>query len=543
MNTLRHRHSMHYAVVLAAVLFALGAVAQPPAALASDNADDLLKGLDSALAAPPPAATQEPARPRLECIENFHGKLELSSAYYWAGAEHQDWLGVGRLKLSTSQPVAGWNVAANAWIEAGNQDDTWAGVNEWPQDDDRRRRYLEINELYATRSAGPYDLTFGRKLLPNGVSTLWSPADRYDAWDLNDPVDNRRMGTWQARVDRYFGDTTLTAVLLPVYQDHKVPSPQSRWYGNAFDYDFRYEAMRPAQQFPNLGAALALVPEKLVAWMNARGLSIDLLQIDPETAQLRRTRTVPAVTWRNLGTLLRAKTTYSGFDLYSSFSYSYSPYPVLRVSSSSSQDVLAAARLRLNVTPLNASIAAGFSTSLTATRLELETAPVRYASAAAGFSTTHGRWEFHGEAVQNQAEAGRDDSYLNYAVGTIVSIDELAHALGCQGLNLVAEYFGEWETRSQNAVGYILSSREMRIGQRDIAAAAELKVNEDWSLRAAGHFELRREGRFYRLDVRKRLAAALFLTCRAEVFSGPKESYYGLWRDNDRAIVALEYSF
>ena len=110
-------------------------------------------------------------------------------------------------------------------------------------------------------------------------------------------------------------------------------------------------------------------------------------------------------------------------------------------------------------------------------------------------------------------------------------------------MNLVAEYFGEWETQSQYAEGYVISSRETRLGQRDIAVAAELKVNEGWTLAAAAHHELRREGQFYRFEVRKRLTPSLLLSGRVEFFSGPLLSYYGLWRNNDRAVVTLEYSF
>lgn len=510
-------------IALVTLLSTLAAGAQDALTPAKDTVDDLLKGLDSALAAPPPAVAVLPEHSRLKFIENLHGKLELSGAYYWEKAappgklwDYQDWLGSSRLTLSTSQPIADWNVATNVWVETSNQDNTMAGVSEWPQDDDRRRRYLELNELYATRSFDDYDLTFGRKLLPNGVSTFWSPADRYDAWDLNDPIDHRSLGTWQARLDRYFGDTTLTAALLPVYQDHKLPSPMSRWYGSDFGYDFRYEATQLAALVPGHDTE---VPEDLAAWMSANELPLDLLPTEPTTGALSAKRTMPAVTWQNVGSLLRAKTTCEGFDLYSSFSYSYSPYSVLKISPTTPAAILEQRRL------------------------QLEVVPVRYASAATGFSTTCGRWEFHGEAVQNQAEAGRDDSYLNYALGTTVAIDELAQAGGFQSLHLVTEYFGEWETQSQNADGYIISSREVRLGRRDIATGAELKINEGWTVAALAHHELRREGRFYRFEVRKRLAPSLLLSGGVEVFRGPDLSYYGLWQNNSRATLTLEYSF
>ena len=513
------------AVLLALITFLsmLVAGAQEPVAPAKDSVADLLKGLDSALSAPPPAVAPLPAHPRLKCLENLHGKLELSSTYYWVEAEppgnqwdYQDWLGASRLTLSTSQPVVGWNLATNVWLEAGNQESTVAGVSEWPQDDDRRRRYIEINELYATHAFGDTDLTLGRKLLPNGVSTFWSPASRYDAWDLNDPINHRSLGTWQARIDHYIGDTTLTAALLPVYQVHKFPAPSSRWYGSAFDYDFRYEATRLAGLVPGHDTE---VPEDLAAWMSANGLPLNLLPTEPATGGLSAKRTVPSITWQSVGSLLRAKTTYQGFDLYSSFSYGYSPYPVLKISPATPAAILAQQQL------------------------ELAVVPVRYASAAAGFSTTCGRWEFHGEAIQNQAEALRDDSYLNYVLGTTVSIDELAQASGCQSLNLVSEYFGERETQSQDAAGYIISSREVRLGRRDIATGAELKINEGWTVAAFAHHELGRQGRFYRLEVRKRLAPSLLLTGRGELFCGPDLSYYGLWQNNNRATVTLEYSF
>jgi hypothetical protein len=40
-----------------------------------------------------------------------------------------------------------------------------------------------------------------------------------------------------------------------------------------------------------------------------------------------------------------------------------------------------------------------------------------------------------------------------------------------------------------------------------------------------------------------RLRPGLVLGGGVELFSGPEDSAFGLWRDNDRALASLEYTF
>ena len=87
-------------------------------------------------------------------------------------------VGEARLNCSTWMGKDFWSLHAAGWLEAGTQDNTYKGVSPVGRDTDRHRRYAELNEIYFILSSENADLTSGKKIFKNGISTIYSPANR-----------------------------------------------------------------------------------------------------------------------------------------------------------------------------------------------------------------------------------------------------------------------------------------------------------------------------------------------------------------------------
>ena len=285
--------------ILLLLLWAPGAGAQ--------QGSDLLKELDEK---PPAEQTKKPAGeaaakaekawdPLAQLKKNFEGSLRLRYTGYFNPAEERpdadtkrnqgeillrfaDWVGDKKLRLDVS-----------GWLEAGTQKNTYAGVTDSWQENDDRRNYLELNELYLSTQQKDFTVYLGKRLFPNGIATLYSPADILRPRDMNDPLDWKYFGIWQGRVDYFWKESTLTAALLPVFQPWKVPSPTSRWAGNPDPQN--------TQRDPTFTDPYTSVQDDL-----------------------------PEISTNNMGYFGRGKTTHRGFDIYSSLYYGPGAYPVLR---------------------------------------------------------------------------------------------------------------------------------------------------------------------------------------------------------------------
>jgi hypothetical protein len=295
---------------------------------------DLLKELDEKPPAEqgkkPEAETAGKAakawNPLDQLQKNFEGSARLRYTGYFNPAEERpeadtkrnqgevllrfaDWVGDKKLRLDIS-----------GWLEAGTQKNTYAGVTDSWQETDHRRNYLELNELYLTTQQKDFTVYLGKRLFPNGIATLYSPADILRPRDMNDPLDWKYFGIWQGRMDYFWKESTLTAALLPVFQPWKLPSSTSRWAGNPTSKDSQRDPTF-TDPYPNV-------------------------QDD-----------IPEISGGNVGYFTRGKTTVRGFDLYSSLYYGPGAYPVLRQETQPAGNVYIKEHVKVT------NLAAGFSTT------------------------------------------------------------------------------------------------------------------------------------------------------------------------------------
>ena len=262
-----------------------------------------------------------------QIISHITGSLRLRTMYYFRNPQERDnadmnnVMGEALLKFSDWVGGKKWRVDISGWAEGGSQKDTYAGVFYSLQDDDRRRKYFEVNEIYYTLSQNDYNVTLGRKIFANGLSTLYSPSDRLRPRDGNDPLDQKELGIWQARLDYFLGPATITAAVLPVFQANKGPSETSRWMGSKRDNDNRDYDFHEDASGNNIEEDRANIAAK------------------------------------NIGYFGRYKNTYKGWDLFFSLYHGPNLYYVLR------EETRGAEKVKIKETVKVGNYAAGFSTT------------------------------------------------------------------------------------------------------------------------------------------------------------------------------------
>ncbi|MFC1608064.1 hypothetical protein ACFL47_08845, partial [Candidatus Latescibacterota bacterium] len=91
-----------------------------------------------------------------------------------------------RLDMSTWFGGESWRLTMAGWIEGGTEKNIWrcsSQTDDFFQNKDHHRRYLELNELYFRLYHDRFDLTVGKMVFSNGICPLYSPADRYGPSD------------------------------------------------------------------------------------------------------------------------------------------------------------------------------------------------------------------------------------------------------------------------------------------------------------------------------------------------------------------------
>ncbi|MCG8618694.1 MAG: hypothetical protein MI802_20935 [Desulfobacterales bacterium] len=169
--------------------------------------------------------------------ENHETSLRVRHSYFpdelddRVGLDNTQYVTEGLFKFASWLGSSDFKLKFSGWAEYGTQDDTYRGSLHWMQDQEYYRRIFELNELYAVYSMDTMDLTVGKKEFPTGISTLFSPSDRFRPADLHDPLDPKALGIWQIKSDYYLDSSKFEFALIPIYTYKKYPAPSSRWWG------------------------------------------------------------------------------------------------------------------------------------------------------------------------------------------------------------------------------------------------------------------------------------------------------------------------
>ncbi|MFA7257430.1 MAG: hypothetical protein WC047_07655 [Kiritimatiellales bacterium] len=417
--------------------------------------------------------------------ENLSGKAIMQYTAFFndrqkqTGSDNKNHFWDTVLELNTWTGGNDWRIDVSGWMQAGNQDHTFSGVSPdagalFRDTDDQDHRYLTLNELYLTLNFNSWDLTLGKKIFKNGLSAIYSPADKLRPVAGYDPLNVRDLGIWQVRADFYRNQTTWTFAVLPVYQPDKVPHTSSRWVNAP-------AGPSPASDYPDM---------------------------DP----------------KDFGWFVRGKTVKNGWDLFASLYTGPGRQYVME----NRGTLLAPVLVRRVPGVINP---------------------------AAGYSTTRGRWEFHGEAAYTDAYRNDDQDYISVVQGTTLTIDgDRVSDLGLEQILATFEAAWEWTTDRQTAANYITDSDSTRAGQSDLITRLQFKVNEDLSFEYNSHIILGKWGYANRFGGSWKFMNNLTWRTGVEFFGGKSGGgpaaglnnlgvNYGGWKRNNRLVTSLEYEF
>jgi hypothetical protein len=342
-----------------------------------------------------------------------------------------------------------------------------------------RRSLLAVKEAVATVRRGPFELGVGKQIFAWGTADAFNPTDRINPYDYLDILDNEKMAVWSAAARLEAGPASLTFVVVPFFTPSRLPLRNSRW--------------------------TPLPPPGFVAVVDGRE--------------------VPDRAVDNMQYAARLKTTVKGWDLSVSYYDGFEDTPAFRRS------------------------AAGLGPGVVVPRFT----PVftRARVAGADFSTTWRGFEFHGEGAFSFVESnGRQDDFQ-----AIVGFNRTWDGLGLRWLErvvLILEYARETVLRTHPGSPIVEAGSAGQVGDliadnafRDtVVSRLRLEVSDDTKIQLTGLADLASGPSHYaQLKVSHRPRDAWLVEAGVDVLGGPRQSFWGRWRDNDRFFLSVKYFF
>lgn len=263
-----------------------------------DTSDDEFLDAGAPAAKKPAKAVTAPDDPFTQMMKRAQYQLDLFTTYFPMGYNNRQVVddhvvGWGKFQVTTRAsltPDTQFNLKMHAVGSTVTNDHQ--GAVTAPGAHSNRAKWVDVDTLSLAHQIGANTVTIGKAPLSMGLSTLYSPIDRYEPGYAADPTQSFRTGRWQARYDRAVGDDQLTLAILPTDEASAVPHKNSRWFGGTSNYAFT--------AMPTLAA----------------GTSI--------------TENYHDAAARNWGYLGRYKGTANGFDYFGLLHYGPTIYPILR---------------------------------------------------------------------------------------------------------------------------------------------------------------------------------------------------------------------
>jgi hypothetical protein len=254
--------------------------------------------------------------PLTRFINNAEYELDSSTTGYFKKvdsktADNDDAAFLARLTAkSKTQLSDSISAGMELYANYSSQKQEYHGVFRNPDQHVRQPRVVDFNSVWLRYGADDFELMAGKDYLQNGLSEIYSPVDRFGMFNLTNPSQLYRTGVWQAGINYFINDDTLTFKVLPVPEKIQIPSMYSRWLGNTNDPEFAVLAAN--------------------------------YQIDEKFRPVRV---------ENMGYLLQYKGSRAGYDFFGLLHHGPSMYPTLIYGNHINQ--------RIKTEPLATSISAG----------------------------------------------------------------------------------------------------------------------------------------------------------------------------------------
>jgi hypothetical protein len=245
------------------------------------------------------------------------------------------------------------------------------------------------------------------------------------------------------------------------------------------------------------------------------------LAVPEDVAALAEPRELPPNTAENMQYAARLRGTIAGWDLSVSYFEGFEATPVIEQTTVAVAPGVEVTRLTPVFTRMRVP---GFD-----------------------FSTTFGKLEVHGEAAAKfVVRDGRDDRFQGIA-GINYAFDELGLSW-LDRIHVIAEYAREEVLATDSSSPVLDLDDRLALpnnGFRD-AVIGRLLVhfNDDTQLEVGGTVNFVGSVNHYlNVELTHKATDALHVTTGVDLFNGPRDTFWGRWRDNDRFYMRVEYFF
>ena len=355
------------------------------------------------------------------------------------------------------------------------------GVFAPPNNKELYAPYVDFKEANVRYEQKAFAVLLGRAPCNVGLSTLYSPADRYRTLNLVNPMHIDDLGAWQASLDWFMGENTLRFSVLPFEESSPAPHGHSRWVGTA-QKDFQIESS--VSQAGGIAAG-------------ATGLFIPPL-VTPRTALRNRP-----------GFLAKYSGVATGLDYFASAHVGPSIYSVMQ-----------------NPSPGDFVIEIPYA-----------------ATFSAGLTFTRGPLEVHAESPWQVTAGGDDQDFLRYVIGASYRETTWAEGLHLNEITPVVEYAGEWVTDQQHSPGVSVDSTNTRPFRNTLLFKMDVMANDKCTASVGGirNFTSRDYAQAIGLEYKPNYNLTLKL--HAVFFGGPSNSPFGRWDRNDHLEISAKKTF
>lgn len=155
------------------------------------------------------------------------------------------------------------------------------------------------------------------------------------------------------------------------------------------------------------------------------------------------------------------------------------------------------------------------------------------------FSTTFGKWEIHGELGYFISDDDGLDSYLQYVVGFNYSWSDLV--LG-HDVTLILEYAGETITNEGDDPAFI-DTEISRVFTNSVLSRVIYEIDYYTKFEFLGAFNFDDDDFYIQTKFFRDLSESLKIEAGFDILQGPRDTFFGQFKDNDRFFCSLEYLF
>ncbi len=163
----------------------------------------------------------------------------------------------------------------------------------------------------------------------------------------------------------------------------------------------------------------------------------------------------------------------------------------------------------------------------------------RFRAIGGDFATTFDRWGLHGEAAYLKFDGDKEDARIDYVIGFDYTKSDI---LFDHDLFIIVEYAGEEVTEKGSALdtGTALD----RVFMSAVATKITYEFSEYTRLEVKGAVDFYQGNDFYfQSQMVHQVTDNFEVAVGVDVLGGPRDTFFGQFKDNDRMFAKLKYTF